>query len=96
MSNTLKHNTQYKWETDSQFSMTGTEFTAVFNSLNVYMATPDFQTKLNEINTISGVFEIMKKKLADAVESGVAHEVPQESVSNTPTDAVVESQVNGN
>ena len=63
---------KYTWPEDAQFTLTGVEFSQLFNALENYMHTDAYQAKAIEVATVSFTHQMMVGKLEKAVTDGVA------------------------
>ncbi len=64
---------KYKWEHTDVFTMSGTEFGATMNALGTFLSIYGPPVELAK-----KAYESMQRVLKDAVESGVAQELPNE------------------
>lgn len=90
----------YKWEPTDTFTLDGKEFAVIFNTLDKVVNSQKFQDKINEANDIMGIFsvyQLAKSKLEDALNADIVKEInPNVPQSNTPSEAILESQEKGN
>lgn len=78
----IQPNTRYKWEPETTFTLNGTEFSQLYNTMDRIIASPVYQEELAKAqNTaaIGALYEIMKNKLSDAITSGIAEAVKEEA-----------------
>lgn len=74
-------NKQYSWEQESEFKLSGNEFGFLLNVTRTFLQRPESRLVL----LMAEANELIDKKLQEAVETGVAKEIVQEQVPQSPT-----------
>ena len=80
----LKTGAQYKWPSDSQFTLNNEQFGILYNGLSAIVSTPTFQAKVVEAQQTLNIVQLqqtMNDVLEKAVTEGIATEVTNEDKS---------------
>ena len=80
----LKTGAQYKWPSDSQFTLNNEQFGILYNGLSAIVSTPAFQAKVVEAQQTLNIVQLqqtMNDVLEKAVTEGIATEVTNEDKS---------------